>query len=179
MARPLELTPAEVDLVALARRVAERHDQMSTLHRIRVEAPEQLTSNFDGARLERVLDNLVSNAVKFSPAGGEVVISLAIEEQQAVLRVSDEGIGVPPDEVDKVFGRFERGSNAVHRGIVGTGIGLAYVREVVTAHGGAVQVDSRQDVGSVFTIRLPLASAVPKTSAGAAEARVEEHVELG
>jgi signal transduction histidine kinase len=72
------------------------------------------------------------------------------------MTVRDEGIGLADGDADHIFERFERGANAKGRGIAGTGIGLAYVREVIHAHGGQVSVDSQQDAGSTFTVKLPL-----------------------
>ena len=156
MARPLEYVRSSVDLVSLASRVAERHSPVSSVHRIRCVADGPVVGVWDGARLERVIDNLVSNAVKFSPRGGEVVIAVEAHGDTAMLSVSDEGIGLHPEETARVFERFERGSNAVEHGITGTGIGLAYVREVVSGHDGEVHIESQPGVGSVVTVRLPL-----------------------
>ena len=113
---------------------------------------------WDRERLERVLVNLVTNALKYSPEGGAITMSLDRDSQDgsswAVVRVADSGIGIPPTEIPKVFDRFFRGSNV--GGIEGAGIGLSGVRQIAEQHGGSVAVDSVQKRGSTFTVRLPL-----------------------
>ncbi|HXI18466.1 MAG TPA: ATP-binding protein, partial [Chloroflexota bacterium] len=133
---------------------------LTSRHAIRVEtdAPA-LTGSWDLDRLERALDNLVGNAVKYSPGGGEIVVSLAQEGVEAVLSVRDEGLGIPAADQLRLFERFHRGANVIGQ-IDGAGIGLSDVYRVVTEHGGTVSVESReQDAqgrgGSTFTVRLP------------------------
>jgi PAS domain S-box-containing protein len=157
--RPLDLDRQPVDLVALAHQVASEL-QPSTEHQLEVAAePADLVGDWDRARLERVLVNLNSNSVKYSPAGGTVRVEVAREaqdgEEWAVVRVSDRGIGIPEDELPRVFDRFYRGSNVVGK-IEGSGIGLAGVRQIVEQHGGRVSAESQEQVGSTFTVRLPL-----------------------
>jgi signal transduction histidine kinase len=114
---------------------------------------------WDQARLERVVGNLISNAVKYSPDGGEVILSLGREDSasgaSAVLSVRDEGIGIPPEDLSRVFDRFYRGTNVVGH-IAGTGIGLAGARQLVEQHGGSMAVESTPGAGSTFVVRLPL-----------------------
>jgi signal transduction histidine kinase len=172
MARPLDLAADTVDMVAMVRRVVERHQAMTSSHRIRLEAPGQLVGWYDGQRLERVIDNLLGNALKFSPNGGEVRLDLRTEEQptqgaQLVLSIEDQGIGIATQDLDRVFERFERGANATAKGIGGTGIGLAYVAEIVRAHGGTVGVESTEHLGSIFTVRLPLRTPAASEALGA------------
>ena len=112
----------------------------------------------DPTHLERVLQNLISNAVKFSHEGGQVTVLLGREDSQVVLRISDTGIGIPDDEQDQVFSRFYRSSRAVEEEIQGTGLGLALVRTVVEWHGGSVDVDSVEGEGTTVTVRLPSAA---------------------
>jgi PAS domain S-box-containing protein len=158
--RALDLDRTPTDLVALARQAAAAHRRLSGRHRIRVksEVPE-LTGLWDGARLERVLGNLLANAVKYSPEGGEVQVTLSLEPEPApgvaVLSVRDQGIGIPQSDQPRVFERFYRGSNLSPR-MNGLGIGLASVQEIVRRHGGSVEVESAAGHGSVFRIRLPL-----------------------
>ena len=120
---------------------------------------DELLGEWDARRLERVLTNLVSNAIKYSPEGGEVTIRIAAEVDaegsRAVLTVADQGLGIPAADLAKVFERFHRASNIVGR-IGGTGIGLASVRQIVTAHGGAACVSSQEGQGATFVVRLPL-----------------------
>jgi two-component system sensor histidine kinase BaeS len=128
----------------------------------------------DPVRLRQVAANLLSNALKFTPPGGWVSVELAAEEGQAVLRVADSGPGIPPEELPRVFDRFFRGSG-VRAG--GSGIGLAVVRELVAAHGGAIEAQSPPGAGAVFTVRLPAAQILRQSftapSQHAATVRVE------
>jgi signal transduction histidine kinase len=112
---------------------------------------------WDAARLEPALDNLVDNAVEYSPDGGDVTVRVRVEGDAAVVRVADRGIGIPAADLPRVFERLHRGANVAGR-IDGTGIGLARVRQTVAQHGGTVDVQSREGHGSTVTVRLPLAA---------------------
>jgi two-component system, OmpR family, phosphate regulon sensor histidine kinase PhoR len=113
----------------------------------------------DAAQLEQVVLNLVGNAIKFTPAGGRVTVTLETTGDDLVLRVEDTGIGIPRSEVDDLFQRFFRASNAKEQQITGTGLGLAIVASIVAAHQGRVEVDSRERRGSTFSVVLPSADA--------------------
>jgi signal transduction histidine kinase len=154
LGRPLELRKELQDVAALAREVVAQAQQASARHRLRLAAPAELMAVVDGPRLQRVMDNLVANAVKYSPEGGEVAVELCDEGAELVLSVRDRGIGIPPSEIEAVFERFRRGSNVAGR-FVGTGIGLAGARQIVEQHGGSVEVTSALGSGSTFTVRLP------------------------
>lgn len=110
----------------------------------------------DGSQLERVLLNLVGNAVKFTEDGGVVRVRLETTPAEALLVVSDTGIGIPVEEQDGLFERFFRSSTAQEKAIQGTGLGLSIVSSVVQAHGGSIAVRSAHLEGSTFTVRLPL-----------------------
>jgi signal transduction histidine kinase len=154
LGRPLELRKELQDMAALAREVVAQAQQTAPRHRIRLDAPRELMAVVDGARLQRVMDNLLANAVKYSPDGGEIGVALQEQGAELVLSVRDPGIGIPPSEVEAVFERFRRGSNVAGR-FIGTGIGLAGARQIVAQHGGSVQVTSALGSGSTFTVRLP------------------------
>ena len=154
LGRPLELRKELQDVAALAREVVAQAQQASARHRIRLSAPPELMAVVDGPRLQRVMDNLVANAVKYSPEGGEIAVEARDEGAELVLSVRDRGIGIPPSEIEAVFERFRRGSNVAGR-FGGTGIGLAGARQIVEQHGGSVQVTSALGSGSTFTVRLP------------------------
>jgi two-component system sensor histidine kinase BaeS len=109
----------------------------------------------DPTRIRQVVSNLLSNALKFTPSGGEVRLSSHTRANEAVIRVSDTGLGIPPAEIPHVFDRFFRGSG-VRAG--GSGIGLAVARELVLAHDGSIEVESTVGVGTTFMIRLPATS---------------------
>jgi signal transduction histidine kinase len=158
--RSLTLEPHPTDLVALARRIAAEHQAQSGQHVIRLQtAARTLVGNWDAFRLERVLDNLLSNAIKYSPAGGEIILTITREPDEpdgwAVLVVRDHGVGIPAADLPKVFERFQRAGNV--GSIRGSGIGLAGSRQIVEQHGGTITVASQPGAGAAFTVRLPLA----------------------
>lgn len=111
----------------------------------------------DRSLLTRVLINLISNAVKFSPDGAKVICRLGIDASQAYCAITDHGTGIAPEQIDKLFRRFARLPNAATRSLDGAGLGLAFVHTVVKRHGGAVECKSRPGEETTFTIRLPLA----------------------
>jgi PAS domain S-box-containing protein len=158
--RPLDLVRGPADLVALAQRVAARAQQTTDRHAVTVDVgvPE-LVGNWDAARLERVLENLLANAVKYSPHGGDITVRVGQEGRRwATVAVQDHGIGIPGADLPYVFERYRRGANVIGQ-IPGEGIGLAGAQHIVQQHGGALSVESEAGVGSTFTMRLPLARA--------------------
>jgi len=113
----------------------------------------------DRGRLLQLLDNLLSNAVKFTPAGGEVHVTLANTGGRVRLEVSDSGIGISPEDQRRLFERFFRGSAAIERQLPGTGLGLYISRAIAEAHDGTLEVSSELGRGSTFCVQLPLARA--------------------
>jgi signal transduction histidine kinase len=116
-------------------------------------ADDGVRASVDRTRLEQVAANLLDNAIKYTPAGGRVEVSARREGGRAVLRVSDTGLGIPPDEQPRIWDRLFRGDQS--RAERGLGLGLSLVKAVVEAHGGAVSVDSQLGHGSTFTVSLP------------------------
>lgn len=112
----------------------------------------------DRQRLLQVLDNLIANAIKFSRPDGLVRVAAAYDGRTWRIDVADSGIGIPPGEIDQLFGRFVRASNARTAGLPGTGLGLSIVKAIVELHGGHVQVESTLDVGTTFSVYLPAGS---------------------
>jgi signal transduction histidine kinase len=116
------------------------------------------------AYLRRVLDNLINNAIKFTPAGGSVTVRLRQQEDtpegnaDIVLQVADSGIGIAPDQQAHIFDRFHQIDGSARRKYGGVGLGLALVKEIIEAHNGRVAVDSIEGKGSTFTIILPISS---------------------
>jgi signal transduction histidine kinase len=102
-----------------------------------------------------VLDNLVSNALKFTPAGGTVSVSTSSGDGEARIEVADTGIGIPQDEVGQLFSRFYRASTATRRAIPGAGLGLVIARAIVEGHGGTIALASREGIGTRVTVALP------------------------
>ena len=158
--KPAPLRRQPSDLVELVRRgVAETVPDSRQQGRIAVRpAVRDLVGRWDPARLERVIANLLGNALKYSPKDRDVVLTVERQGDQAVLEVRDRGIGIPAREVSRVFKPFYRASNVAER-FPGRGIGLVGVREIVEAHGGTVALQSRLGVGTTVTVRLPLAEA--------------------
>lgn len=114
----------------------------------------------DRDMLERVVINLVGNAVKFTPEGGRVDVALLAEPEAVVLSVADTGIGIPPEEQERLFTRFFRSSLAQQQAIPGSGLGLSIARAIVDKHGGSMTVESQPGHGTTFRVRLPLLTAV-------------------
>ena len=153
----LELERAPMDLVEVANRIAAEHQERAPRHRIQVGGETALVGEWDLARVERVLDNLVGNAVKYSPDGGVITVGCVRDVDEtgewALLSVRDHGVGIPTADLGRIFERFHRAGNV--RAISGAGIGLAMIRDVVSLHGGTITVESSEGQGSTFTIRLP------------------------
>lgn len=110
----------------------------------------------DRDRISQVLINLLSNAIKYTPQGGEIKIILSETENSAVIKVEDNGAGIPEEEMPFIFERFYRADKSRDRRTGGSGIGLAIVRSIVKAHGGTVSAESRLNEGSCFTVTLPI-----------------------
>ncbi len=111
----------------------------------------------DENKIYSMVTNLINNAVKFTPENGRIAVSLQLSNNEFVIRVADNGMGIPKEDLSKIFGRFYR----VHRPgkqIQGTGLGLAIVKEIVLRHDGRIDVESEIDKGSTFTIYLPVTS---------------------
>jgi signal transduction histidine kinase len=159
MERPLELSLTPTDLLDLARRTVDSYAAASDRHQVRLQAPaEPIIGDWDGARLERVVQNLVGNALKYSPQGGEVLVGAAVEhdgdQRWAVITVQDHGLGIPAADVPHIFDRFHRAANVAE--IPGSGLGLTASRQIVEQHGGSVSVTSEVGQGTTFVVRLPL-----------------------
>jgi heavy metal sensor kinase len=147
--------------VDLARLVAEVCEQSQVLAKARgvtlgLGPLTPMTIQGDHQHLRRLLLNLVDNGLKYTLAGGRVTLALHQDGAWAVLRVADTGIGLAPEEQERIFQRFYRAPAAVSRGAEGSGLGLCIARSIVEAHGGYVQVESAEGHGSIFTVFLPL-----------------------
>lgn len=143
--------------------VASTADQMSLLAEdkkisITCHAADRLIVQGDRARLKQVAVNLLDNAIKYTPEGGEIHVRTTAREDKAVLEVSDNGIGIPGEALPHVFERFYRVDKARSRQLGGAGLGLSIVKSICTAHSGRVNVQSKEGQGSSFIVELPLAS---------------------
>jgi PAS domain S-box-containing protein len=175
---PLPLHVAPVDLVAIVRETVERHQHLAERHQLVVDiGVESLEGLWDAPRLTRVLDNLLGNAIKYSPDGGPITVRVrpgppphaandgdAVREEDTdavrtalgvLVSVEDHGIGIAENELEHVFQRFQRGSN-VPETVLGSGIGLTSVEQIVHQHGGAVHIASGVGSGTCVTVWLPV-----------------------
>jgi signal transduction histidine kinase len=146
----------ELDLVSLAREVGHRLE--TPRHRVIVEDGAPLIGRWDRIRMAQLLDNLIGNAVKFSPAGGEVRVQLRREGRRCHLSVLDRGIGIPPGDLPYVFERFHRGANVDDRRFAGMGLGLYIARQIVEENGGEIWATSAPNQGTAIHVLLPLAT---------------------
>jgi signal transduction histidine kinase len=158
---PVELSSLVSDVVsAFAQHSGARG------HRVDFSGHMHLEARVDRAAFTRALWNLLDNAAKYSPDADTIWVELSVDEgrpmkgrptnQHAVIRVRDQGFGIEPGEQAQIFGKFVRGSSAGVRDVSGTGLGLAMVRHIVTAHGGQISVESEPHKGSTFALTLPL-----------------------
>jgi signal transduction histidine kinase len=159
MDRPLDLDRERMDLAALLRQAVLDLQPNAPRHTFKVVVPDGgLVGAWDANRIRRVMDNLVSNAVKYSPDGGEVVVRAEEARDDrgrtALVEVTDHGVGIPAADLPYIFERFRRGGNVTF--IHGTGIGLGIAQSIVEQHGGSIGVESIEGKGSTFTVRLPL-----------------------
>jgi len=147
-----------LDAVAILRASADRVRHSAKERAVAVHLAESslpVTVMGDPRQLASAVGNLVENAVKYSEAGGRVDLAAAIDGDSVTFTVTDEGVGIPQREIERIFERFYRVDKARSRGTGGTGLGLAIVRHVATNHGGAVEVTSVEGEGSTFVLRIP------------------------
>ncbi len=151
---PLEMDRVALD--ALARRVANRFRTQTQVHEIALHFPPNLPVVVgDPGRLEQVLNNLVSNAIKYSPDGGTIEISGRTLPNEVVVTVSDQGVGIPFEEQSRVFERFFRGARERNQRTQGAGLGLYLVKSIVEAHSGRIWVESNPGGGAAFSFAIP------------------------
>ncbi|HEY8498430.1 MAG TPA: HAMP domain-containing sensor histidine kinase, partial [Limnochordales bacterium] len=164
----LHLQPVELDRVVTDVLRSMRTEMAQ--HRLVVEHLEPVPVMGDADRLRELLVILLDNAIRYTPAGGEIRVGLRhTPGQEVALSVADTGIGIAPEDLPHIFERFYRADKARSRATGGTGLGLAIARWIVEAHGGRIEVESQPGRGSRFTVRLPVA---PPASTGA-DARLQ------
>ena len=152
-AGPLTLHIAPIDLVQVTREVIDEAADLSARHKITLTAPPSLQMNADAIRLGQVLLNLLENAVKFMPDGGNIEVTLSSVSRNAVVSVRDHGVGVAAGHLPRIFERFYQASD--NRS--GMGLGLYIARQIVEQHGGTIYAESPPDGGTRFVVSLPLA----------------------
>jgi len=151
LSEPVDLRQVTEASVASYRPIAT-----SQGHTIEVGGADTLLIYGDAFRLRQVVDNLLSNSVKYTPAGGAIGMNLAAAaDGRAEMTITDTGLGIAPDELPHLFDPYFRADEARHSGIPGTGLGMSIVRDIVTAHGGTIEVSSRPGAGTTVTMRFP------------------------
>jgi signal transduction histidine kinase len=170
-ARP-RLALAPVDLAELLRDDLAQLALARADHDLVLAAPAAVPTLTDPLRVRQIVDNLVDNACKFSPAGSRVDVVLDVGDGCATLRVADAGRGIPPEDLERVFERFERVEDPLHMTTSGAGLGLSIVRALCEALGGTVTADSTVGAGTTMTVRLPLVPVTLPDDAAPAAARV-------
>jgi len=151
-----------VDIAALVSEVADANQPLAVNKQqsIAVSAPPNFVMMCDADRMREAIDNLISNAIKYSPIGGRISVLVNDEDSKTVIRVADEGAGLSPEDLSRLFGRFQRLSAKPTAGESSTGLGLSIVKRIVDMHGGKVTANSGgPGLGSTFTITLPAADA--------------------
>jgi signal transduction histidine kinase len=159
MGRDLVLQRRRTDLVTLVRDAVRDQKRSAKRHQFRVETSARaIEGEWDPVRLRRVLSNLLNNAIKYSPAGGDLVLQLSLVpidgSRLAQIQVSDQGIGIHPDDLPHVFDRFFRGRNVTPEA-AGSGVGLAGVKQIIEQHGGSISMESEEGRGTTVTVLLP------------------------
>ena len=161
------IQPAPLDLGELLLHVVSELKPSAPDHTITYAGhADRLEISGDASRLEQVFHNLISNAVKYSPAGGTIAVDLSTDSSRAHIAIRDEGLGIPTNALPHLFKRFYRVSSDSSQQIAGSGIGLFVVKEIVTGHGGTVEVHSTEGAGSTFTVHLPLSRSLERGQNG-------------
>ncbi len=163
----IEIHPRPASLNDLAQDVIAGHQSLAQKQQVALEyhpAHPGPMALIDAERITQALNNLVKNAIRFTPEGGKVTVSTGMQEMQgrthATVTVSDTGMGIPKDELPHIFDRFFRGDKPRSMQLTGTGLGLSITQGIAELHGGQVTVKSEEDLGSTFTVWLPLADEV-------------------
>jgi heavy metal sensor kinase len=151
-----------LDVAELARSTADQMRLLAEEKHIALDCDgtEPVEVEADPVRLKQVVVNLLDNAIKYTPRGGTVSVSVRRRDNHAILQVTDTGIGISPADVPHIFDRFYRADKARSRQMGGTGLGLSIVRSICLAHGGQVTVESAEGRGSVFNVEIPLANRI-------------------
>lgn len=150
-----DVRAAPMDLVAVARQVVDQQQVTTNQHRLELNAADRLEGVWDRERVSQLLTNLVSNAIKYSPGGGAVQVTILPNPDGPTISVRDHGIGISPRERDLLFQPFSRADHAPE--VPGTGLGLWIVKAIVEAHNGRIWVESEVGSGSAFFVALPSA----------------------
>lgn len=154
----LPMRRERMDLQTLIREVTGRYEELISPRRLKLELEATAPIYGDPSRLAQVMENLLNNAVKFTPPQGAITVRLGTRGQAAEMAVADTGIGIPKTEQRRLFERFSQVTVPMEEGKRGTGLGLAIVKEIVNLHGGTVRISSEQGKGATFIVSIPLYS---------------------
>jgi len=155
------LTKEQVHLSSLARKVVRRLQAMSSIHTFEIDCEPDLPPVLaDPALIEEVLTNLIENAIKYSPNGGNITVTGRSSSEKIRVTVADEGIGIPKEDMERIFERFQRTNRSVVKKVKGIGLGLYICKSIIEAHGGRIEVASEVGKGSRFTFSLPLGQGI-------------------
>lgn len=156
----LQLQCMTTDLVALAQRIVTRLQATTERSHLSLQTSSaQIMVFIDPVRIEQVLSNLLNNAIKYSPSGGPITAYIQQQQQQILISVQDNGMGIPQSQHTKIFSRFMRADNVREAGISGTGLGLYLCRELIELHEGRIWFESEEGIGTTFFFTLPYATA--------------------
>ncbi|MBZ9534322.1 cell wall metabolism sensor histidine kinase WalK [Cytobacillus oceanisediminis] len=155
--RDYQLNKELVDFIVFYNRIIDRFEltKQQNVIFLRKLPKKAAFVEIDEDKLTQVLDNIISNALKYSPEGGKITFSIKEQEQQIIVSVSDNGVGIPKENIDKIFDRFYRVDKARTRKLGGTGLGLAIAKEMVEAHGGRIWASSKEGKGTKISFTLP------------------------
>ena len=154
----LDLKPTFVDLPELIRRVVARIESQAAGHTLSLDLPDEMEPVLaEPGKIEQVMLNLLGNALKYSPEGSSVEISVRRLKEKSMVSVTDHGIGIPKEQLSHVFDKYHRGGMALEGGIRGAGLGLFVTKSIVEAHGGRIWAESREGEGTTMIFTVPLA----------------------
>ena len=162
--RGFKITKAPIDIKEVIQENVDIFQAQTDKHIFKVNLPHDLVKiEADKDKINQVVENLISNAVKFSPEGGKITVSMKENKDELKINVSDNGIGIPEKDLSHIFEKFYRASNASSEAIGGTGLGLGIIKYIIESHGGRISVESKLGRGSTFSFTLPLESTRVRT----------------
>lgn len=171
--REVPMRPEPIDMRGLLQQTAAEFSESCPRHRLTVDAPDGLRAHVDAHAIDQILGMLVENAIKYSPGGGRVRLAARPVADCVALRVSDQGVGISPEDQERIFEPYYRANREDDHGIGGVGLGLSIIRQLVEANGGDIGVRSMAGHGAAFTVVLPGAGRAPVAD-GAPEAEEAE-----
>jgi signal transduction histidine kinase len=171
----MPFSPTMINLESMCREIASELQATIGVHHQFVMQIDPLPELIyaDPILISRIITNLITNAVKYSPKRSEVQISLSVEQRHILMRIRDQGIGIPPEDQKYLFQSYFRASNVEE--INGTGLGLRIVKEAIELHGGRIEVESQLKQGTTFTVFLPIV--INSSSTSSEKKRTEQRVE--